>query len=88
MTADDGGGFAKDDVIFYNHFRANFCQFYYLIWIKVNQNLKNISIINVHKRAISELKRIRDRSYLAASFSSFPTRIYCSIIVPSCVHIT
>ena len=31
MTADDGGrgGFAGDDVIFYNHFRANFCQFYY-----------------------------------------------------------
>ena len=29
MTADDGGGgFAEDDVIFYNHFRANFCQFY------------------------------------------------------------
>ena len=30
MTANDGGrGFAEDDVIFYNHFRANFCQFYY-----------------------------------------------------------
>ena len=24
----------------------------------------------------------------AASFSSFSTRIYCSILVPSCVHIT
>ena len=43
MTADDGGGgFAKDEVIFYNHFRANFCQFYYQIWIKVNHNFKNI----------------------------------------------
>ena len=32
MTADDEGkvgGFAEDEVIFYNHFRANFCQFYY-----------------------------------------------------------
>ena len=32
MTADDGGGgggFAEDDVIFYNHFRANFCPFNY-----------------------------------------------------------
>ena len=30
LTADDGGGgFAEDDVIFYNHFRANFRQFYY-----------------------------------------------------------
>ena len=31
MTADDGwrGVFAEDDDIFYNHFRANFCQFYY-----------------------------------------------------------
>ena len=30
MTADDGGGgFAEDDIIFYNHFRANFCHFYY-----------------------------------------------------------
>ena len=65
MTADDGGGFfADDDVIFNNDFRANFCQFYYLIWIKVNQNFKNISIINFHKRAISELKRIRGRSYI------------------------
>ena len=67
MPADDGGGggeVAEDDFIFYNHFRANFCQFYHLIWIKVNQNFKNISIINFHKRAISELKRIRDCSYL------------------------
>ena len=31
MAADDGGGFfcVKDDVMFYNHFQANFCQFYY-----------------------------------------------------------
>ena len=31
MTADDGGTgvLAEDEVIFYNHFRANFCQFYY-----------------------------------------------------------
>ena len=35
MTADDRGrgggegGFAEDYVIFKNHFRANFCQFYY-----------------------------------------------------------
>ena len=46
MTADAGGRVsfvvAEDDVIFYNHFRANFCQFYNLIWIKVNQNFKNI----------------------------------------------
>ena len=56
MMADDGGrGYAEDDVIFYNHFRANVCQFYYQIWIKLNHNLKNISIINFHKRAISEL---------------------------------
>ena len=57
------GGFAEDDVIFYNHFRANFGQFYYNIFIKVNQNLKKY--IN-HKRAIIEIKRIilRDRSYL------------------------
>ena len=25
---DGGGGFAEDDVIFYSHFRANFCQLY------------------------------------------------------------
>ena len=45
MTADDGRGgvfFAEDDVIFYNYFRANFWQFYYQIWIKVNQNFKNM----------------------------------------------
>ena len=43
MTADDGGGgFTEDAVIFYNHFRTDFCQFYYSIWIEVNQNLKNI----------------------------------------------
>ena len=45
MTADDRVRVfvvAKDDVIFYNHVRANFCQFYYKIWIKVNQNFKNI----------------------------------------------
>ena len=66
------GGFAEDDVFFYNNLRANFwlyarylcsrdalgrpsaarddrvsCiqnfwQFYYSIWIKVNQNFKNI----------------------------------------------
>ena len=29
MTADKGG-FAEDDAIFYNHFRANFCKFYYI----------------------------------------------------------
>ena len=32
MTADDDGGWglnAEDDVIFYNHFQANFCRFYY-----------------------------------------------------------
>ena len=50
MTADDGGGgIAENDVIFYNHFWAKFQKY---------------EIINFHKRAISELKRIRDRSYL------------------------
>ena len=38
-----------------------------LLYQKVNQNFKNISIINFHKRAKSELKRIRDRSYLMLS---------------------
>ena len=42
MTADDGGrGLTEGDVIFYNHIRANFCQFYYLIWIKVNHNFNH-----------------------------------------------
>ena len=29
MADEGGGGFAEDEVIYNNHFRANFCQFYY-----------------------------------------------------------
>ena len=61
-----GGGFAEDDVIFYNNFWANFSQFFYIL-LKLDKSESEFQIyiiINFHKRAISELKRIRDRSYL------------------------
>ena len=59
MKADDGGrgrGFAEDDVIFNNHYRANFFQFW---------NFKNIKIINFHKRAMSELTKTNKGPFIS-----------------------